>query len=1491
MKKRLLRLILNTVLIFLCIPFALTFLFLDPMIQTLSARMVTAFLSSGIDNDLSIKSISISFRTGITLSGILVNDQHGRAMIKIDHLSAVLLYADFGLFGLKFSQLNIDRAEFRYGRYAGEEEFNLKIFIEQIAPADSTKQNENSFKIQVGQLKLNNGIFHFFDEQKKYDNGDGMDYANMIFNNVNLESHDFNLIGDSLFLKIDNLTVEERSGFKVNQLKADFSISSSGLKADGLKLIMDNSNVDMDLEFKIATYKTFTSFIDSVQMFGNFRPSSIRMSDIGYFSEVLHSMQNDIGVTGKVFGTVSNLQGHDLKIHYLNNTRFSGNVRIVGLPDFFTSRIDAEIIQFTSTSCDLKSFALPIEEKNVDFTDEFDCIDPFRVSGSFKGSYYDFITNLNIEFGDGHLQAKIAFTEVKNDTVFFKAELQGDSIDIGKVLHQEDLLGNLDLDIVVEGSGKSYDNLVIRTNGLLSSVDLMGYNYRRISMDALYRGDTLKADLKVGDKHLMMAAKGMISLDENPLLVVNADIRRIDFDNLKIWEGKDLRVQTIADIRLKGFDISTMTGTVTLTNSQVSFSGEDYSIKNIQLQKYRDEDSLTTIKLNSDIVDLEMVGKYDLVHFPDQLFSLLNNFYNAFPIDTLKVLPDNEYADVNIDIKKSNLIEEQFLPGIELYAPLAIQARFDFRKDELNIESKPVKLAFKGVLLNENSLKISTKNDRINIEFNSENVIFKDSTEDDKTVFGLDNLRFTGAAGFNLFNYGLYWDNKDSLVKNSGLIEGYVQTLETSSRLKLTSTRIYLSDTLWRVDDNNLILIDSSGTNFQDVTVYGGISELSIAGKLPQKNNDSLNIFFNRWNLSNFDFITRIYNFNVEGIVLGNLNISMVNDHPTVISDVTVNDLYLNKEYLGTASLLNTWDNVNSSIFVNARIIREGSSGKGEVFAVDGYYFPFKDEESLNFDIRFNRFKLKTIEAFIADFVSHLEGQTSGELSLRGSIDKPILTGRMDMRRTSLLVNYLNTKYSFSNEIKFFQDQINFDNLVIYDTLGNFANVDGSLNHNYFSDLQFDVKISTDKLLFFNTTRKMNSLYYGSAITSGNIAISGSPKNIHLDMDVKTQGGTDVKLPLDYGVEISDKDYIIFVEHIDSLDMELEELEGKAKLEEDELTYEIGLGMQITPVAKVTIFLPSDMGRIESQGKGDLKMNTNSSGELSLIGDYVLEEGLFHFSLANLVRKRFDLVRGGRISWTGDPYKANVSIKGLYRLKTNLSSLGIVIDSSSTYANKVNVECYVILQKQLMNPDIRFEIKLPDLDPDLQRLVFAELDTTNSATMNQQMISLLVLGTFSASNASNISLSSSYYTVISNQLSSMLSKISDDFDIGINYRPGDNVSEEEFEVALSTQLFDDRLMIDGHFGMTYDKSQQNASNIVGDVDIGYKLTEDGRWILKAFNHSNVNSWYNYNNYDKIAPYTQGVGIAFRKEFTSVKELFQRTRPKKERKGKNEKKKD
>ena len=120
----------------------------------------------------------------------------------------------------------------------------------------------------------------------------------------------------------------------------------------------------------------------------------------------------------------------------------------------------------------------------------------------------------------------------------------------------------------------------------------------------------------------------------------------------------------------------------------------------------------------------------------------------------------------------------------------------------------------------------------------------------------------------------------------------------------------------------------------------------------------------------------------------------------------------------------------------------------------------------------------------------------------------------------------------------------------------------------------------------------------------------------------------------------------------------------------------------------------------------------------------------------------------------------------------------------------------------------------------------------------------------------------------------MLSQISKDFDIGVNYRPGDQLTPRELELALSTQLFDNRVTIDGAVGMNSYSDATQPTQIIGDVLVEVKITEDGRFRFKAFNRTNSVGDMLISNYSH---YTQGVGIVFRKEFNKLGDLLKRTK--------------
>ena len=202
----------------------------------------------------------------------------------------------------------------------------------------------------------------------------------------------------------------------------------------------------------------------------------------------------------------------------------------------------------------------------------------------------------------------------------------------------------------------------------------------------------------------------------------------------------------------------------------------------------------------------------------------------------------------------------------------------------------------------------------------------------------------------------------------------------------------------------------------------------------------------------------------------------------------------------------------------------------------------------------------------------------------------------------------------------------------------------------------------------------------------------------------------------------------------------------------------------------------------------------------------------------------------------------------------------------------------------MLNPDIAFDIDLPTADETtkskVRSVLYVSDEQENIQELNRQVFSLLVLNQFltptgreGVSYTGNVAGTTSF-ELMSNQVSNWLSKISNDFDVGFNYRPGDELSGQEIELALSTQIFNDRLILDGNFGVSDNKEvssdSQNANNIIGDFSMEYKITEDGKLRVKAFNASNQ-SYIERTS----SNYTQGVGLFYRKEFDNFSDLFKK----------------
>jgi hypothetical protein len=323
---------------------------------------------------------------------------------------------------------------------------------------------------------------------------------------------------------------------------------------------------------------------------------------------------------------------------------------------------------------------------------------------------------------------------------------------------------------------------------------------------------------------------------------------------------------------------------------------------------------------------------------------------------------------------------------------------------------------------------------------------------------------------------------------------------------------------------------------------------------------------------------------------------------------------------------------------------------------------------------------------------------------------------------------------------------------------------------------------------------------------------------------------------------------------------------------------EINLDLQVNPSTEVQLIFDPTVGDvIKANGSGNLNINHNRRGELRITGDYVIDNGDYLFTLGNLLNKQFSVQNGSRIIFNGDIDNADIDIRAIYRLRASLAE--IVPSNVVSSHERVQVECQLNLSGKLFNPKIDLNINLPTVDESTR--AFLRSATSTEEQMSQQFLYLLVMNSFypdpnmGLGNSTNTGTASAAAVtsteMLFSQLSNMLSKISNDFDIGVAYRPGANdMTPEQLEVALSTQILNNRVILNTNFDVRGANNDPDVNQITGDFEAEVKITE--RIRFKVFNRYN-----NPYRGGKPEPYTQGVGIFFRQEFNKFSDLFKRKR--------------
>ena len=158
--------------------------------------------------------------------------------------------------------------------------------------------------------------------------------------------------------------------------------------------------------------------------------------------------------------------------------------------------------------------------------------------------------------------------------------------------------------------------------------------------------------------------------------------------------------------------------------------------------------------------------------------------------------------------------------------------------------------------------------------------------------------------------------------------------------------------------------------------------------------------------------------------------------------------------------------------------------------------------------------------------------------------------------------------------------------------------------------------------------------------------------------------------------------------------------------------------------------------------------------------------------------------------------------------------------------------------------------------------------------MQKQFLSLLVSNSFLPDEQSGIVnntslLTSNVSAIMSNQLNNIFQKLDIPLDLGLNYQTNDR-GNDIFDVAVSTQLFNNRVIVNGNIGNRQYTSGSTNNDVVGDLDIEIKIDRPGAFRLNLFSHS-ADQYTNYLDNSQ----RNGVGLTYQQEFNSFKEFFRK----------------
>ncbi len=1452
-------------------------LFRSYPVQTWIIHKAADYLSDELKTKVKIGSVNIDFFKTAVFENVYIEDQSQDTLFYFRKIKVDFNAYDKVNKKITLNRLGLEGGKILFGTHKGDTTNNYNFFIDYFdaGPRDTTKPRV-IWTVFSKQVDLINNRFDFFDENSAKPDFMDFNYNDISFNHIDANLSEFYLIDDSLSFFTNHLETKEKSGIKIIHMQANTKIHAKGVELASLLLNTENSTLSNYFSMETKNWKSYNNFFDQVFLKANLINSEVHSKDLAYFSHFLKNYNTNIKINGDANGTVSNLKGKNTELTCFNQTKFKGDWSIMGLPNVDDALIDFDVKELFTDIKDIEQISLNTFPSNIK------ALGKINYKGKFTGFYNDFVAFGNVKTNIGEIDADINLKFKEGiEKAKYSGKLKTNQFQLN-MLYPQTQINDLAFDLKLKGTSFDPKKFELNLNGQISKLNYQNYTYKNIEVNGDIAPYKFNGIAKVNDPHLAMDFNGEFNYQKkNPEAKIKAIIQNIDLSSLG-FDTIEQNIKGTFNVDFVGSNLDNAIGKIIATDLTIKRNNKTVFIPEISIKSEQIRKTEKKLTVQSSFLNAELEGNYNISKLDKSLYNFV---YQLIPVyfDKPKNNVPNQDFKFDIDLINPTYITDLYLPFLTL-SPCIVTGSYHSTNGELyfktenqhvtydDYEIDGVKIVAQKEKNSELKVNLLASHLKINNTINSNNISIESFINENSIKF--------------------HAEGKDTGFKLSLDSKGELLFTPENLVLKLQKTNLGMDNKVWVIDSSTNITILDDKIKINQMNLVSENQKLKLEGNYSKDFNDSLKLDLENLNLSYFNYLMLKNQLQtIGGISNGSIDLKFLNNSPVVTTNIEIESLKYDKDTLGDLKI-KTSGLANSSVQdIDVKVIK----GLLDSLELHGKIDYKSKTNNLDLVASIPSSDLKVGESFMKGIFSQIKGSFNfNDIKIKGTFDKPEVKGVIHVNNANMLIDYLNVPVSFDTKIYLEKNKIYTNDFAVYDEFKSSGKANFQLTHQYFDAFKMNLVLEDVKnFQVMNTSSVNNSLYYGKAFADLKGSIKGPFDNLDIYIQAKTLKNTKFILPISEGDASGLPSYVHFKSN-------------KKRIKKQESEFPIRslvLNIEATEDANVEIVFDETLGdKISGNGYGNLKMEMNKSADFYMFGTYTISSGKYLFTAFDLYNKPFNIKQGGTVSWTGDPYNAQINIAAFNSEKANPAPLitsanANAANTSSLGTENITVESLLFLKGNLFSPEITFGLEFPKIQTELRQGVndltsVISRIKSDKEEVARQVFSLLMLRSFlpptfsqntqSPDNIGSTVISSAGSDLLSSQLSNWLSKIDPNWKINIIYKNGSITLPPEYGIGLSKQFFKNKLLIDGTI------SNYN-NNSIPNINVEYKVTQKGNFRLKAYSRSNLNQ---VNTTTLNTPITTwGIGIIYTKDFDKFMPEIKKKSKKKSKKKKKKKTKN